>query len=82
MSSCRNYKEIFSRQDFIRISNSITDMEVDSHLVDLVFILFDENQDQRMSIEEFSPILAGWRLSRSFMQASTSGASIMDLRLS
>jgi len=71
-----------NREDFIGITNSISGIEVDSHVVDLVFLLFDDDQDERLSIEEFTPLLADWRLSRAFMQASTSGASILDLKLS
>ena len=47
-----------------------------------MFILLDENNDGRMNIEEFAPLLAEWRLSRAFMQASTAGASIIDIKLS
>ena len=57
-------------------------MEVDSHMLDIVYLMFDEDEDHRLTLEEFSPLLADWRLSRSFMQASTSGAAILDLRLS
>ena len=47
-----------------------------------MFLLLDENQDGRLNVEEFAPLLAEWRLSRAFMQASTAGASIMDIKLS
>ena len=57
-------------------------METDAHIVDLIFLLFDEDEDQRLSTEELGPLLAEWRLSRAFMQATTSGAGIIDLKLS
>jgi len=70
------------RTEFIDLAKSISDVEVDEHLVDIMFLLLDEDQDGRLSIEEFAPLLAEWRLSRAFMQASTAGASIIDIRLS
>jgi len=70
------------RAEFIDLAKSISDVEVDEHLVDIMFLLLDEDQDGRLSVEEFAPLLAEWRLSRAFMQASTAGASIIDIRLS
>jgi len=70
------------RAEFIELAKSISDKDVDEHLVDIMFLLLDENQDGRLNVEEFAPLLAEWRLSRAFMQASTAGASIMDIKLS
>ena len=72
----------FDRAEFIELAKSISDKDVDEHLVDIMFLLLDENQDGRLNVEEFAPLLAEWRLSRAFMQASTAGASIMDIKLS
>jgi len=71
-----------TREEFVQLSKNISDVEVDSHMLDIVYLLLDENEDHLLSIEEFSPLLADWRLSRAFMQASTSGAAIMDVKLS
>ena len=46
-----------------------------------MFLLLGENQDGRLKVEDFAPLLAEWRLSRAFMQASTAGASIIDIKL-
>ena len=56
-------------------------MEVDEHIIDVVFLLLDEDQDQRMSIEEFAPILYEWRHCRGYVQASSQGAGIVDIKL-
>ena len=72
----------YIREEFVELSKNISDVEVDSHLVDIVYLMLDEDEDSLLTLEEFSPLLADWRLSRSFMQASTSGAAILDLRLS
>ena len=57
-------------------------MEVDEHIVDIIFLLLDEDEDQLISIEDFGPILYEWRHSRGFLQASSHGAGIIDLKLS
>ena len=70
-----------TKKEFISLSKWISDMEVDDHIVDVVFLLLDEDGHQLLSIENFSPLLAEWRHSRAFMQASTPGAGIIDLKL-
>ena len=51
-------------------------------MLDIVYLMFDEDEDNLLTLEEFTPLLADWRLSRSLMQASTKGAAILDLKLS
>ena len=63
------------------MSKWISDVEVDDHLVDLVFLLLDDNDDKVLSVEEFGPLLTEWRHSRAFNQAAASGATIIDLKL-
>ena len=70
-----------TKKEFIALSKWISDMEVDEHIVDVVFLLLDEDGHQLLSIENFAPLLAEWRHSRAFMQASTPGAGIIDLKL-
>ena len=65
----------------ITLSKTISDSEVDEHIADVVFLLLDDDEDQVLTSEELAPLLAEWRLSRAFMQASTSGATIIDLKL-
>ena len=57
-------------------------MEVDAHVVDVIFLLLYEGQDRVISIEEFGPILYDWRHSRGFLQTSSPGSGIIDLKLS
>ena len=56
-------------------------MEVDDHIVDVIFLLLDEDDNQRISNEEFNPILFQWRHSRGFAQASAKGAGVIELKL-
>ena len=60
----------------------ISDMEVDEHVVDVIFLLLDEAEDRVISIEELQPILYEWRHYRGFLQASAGDAGIIDLKLS
>merc|ERR1711894_786067 len=59
----------------------ITDVEVDDHVVDVIFLLLDDDRTGVLSIDNFTPLLAEWRLSRAFMQASMPGVGIIDLKL-
>lgn len=70
-----------TKKEFIELSKYVSDMEVDEHVVDVIFLLLDDDGHQLLSIENFSPLLAEWRHSRAFMQASTPGAGIIDLKL-
>ena len=71
-----------SKDEFITIAKWISDTEVDEHIVDVVFLLLDELGHQRLSVEDITPLLAEWRHSRAYMQASMPGATIVDLKLS
>ena len=83
-----------TKDEFMEFSKSISDVEVDSHIVDVVFLLLDQEglitqeglltkarKDGLLSKEHFSPLLAEWRLSRAFKQASDPGAAVIDLKL-
>jgi len=70
-----------TREEFIKISKCISDMAVDAHVVDVIFLLLDEDEDQIISREEFEPLLSDWRQSRAFATASYPGAAIVDLKL-
>ena len=68
------------RAHFIEKSGQISNIEVDEHLVDVLFLLLDEDEDQKLSLDELAPLIADFRLSRAFMQASASGASILEIK--
>ena len=70
-----------TKKEFMTLSKWISGTEVDEHVVDVVFLLLDEDGHQLLSIETFAPLLSEWRHSRAFMQASTPGAGIIDLKL-
>ena len=83
-----------TKEEFLEFSKSISDVELDDHIVDVIFLLLDqdglitkeglitrERRDGLLSLENFSPLLAEWRLSRAFTQASAPGAAIIDLKL-
>ena len=70
-----------TKKEFMTLSKWISGTEVDEHVVDVVFLLLDEDGDQLLSIETFAKLLSEWRHSRAFMQASTRGAGIIDLKL-
>jgi len=70
-----------TKEEFMTLCNWISDVEVDAHIVDVVWLLLDEEGHQILSIENFSPLMADWRLSRGFPQATTPGAGIIDLKL-
>ena len=83
-----------TKDEFMDFSKSISDVEVDSHIVDVIFLLLDQEglitqeglltkarKDGLLSKEHFSPLLSEWRLSRAFKQASDPGAAVIDLKL-
>ena len=70
-----------TKGQFVELSQWISDMEVDSHLVDVIFLLLDEDGHQLLSIQDFHPLLEEWRHSRGYLQASAPGAAIIDLKL-
>ena len=70
-----------TKEEFLAISQMISDSEVDEHVVDVIFLLLDDEGHQLLSIENFAPLLAEWRHSRAFLQASIPGAGIVDLKL-
>ena len=70
-----------TKDEFIKISQWISDVEVDEHVVDVIWLLLDEDGHQLLSTDSLSPLLAEWRLARGFPQATTHGAGIIDLKL-
>jgi len=70
-----------TKEEFVKISQWISDVEVDSHVVDIIWLLLDEDGHQVLSTDNLSPLLAEWRLSRGFPQATSAGAGIIDLKL-
>ena len=70
-----------TKEQFSELSKWISDMEVDDHVVDVIFLLLDDDRTGVLSIDNFTPLLAEWRLSRAFMQASMPGVGIIDLKL-
>lgn len=70
-----------TKEEFMKLCNWISDVEVDAHTVDVIWLLLDEDGHQLLSIDNFAPLMAEWRLSRGFPQATTTGAGIIDLKL-
>ena len=83
-----------TKDEFLEFSKNISDVDVDDHIVDVLYLLLDqdglitkeglitrERRDGLLSLENFSPLLSEWRNSRAFTQASAKGASIIDLKL-
>ena len=70
-----------TKEEFMTLCNWISDVEVDAHMVDVVWLLLDEEGHQILSTDNFAPLMADWRLSRGFPQATTTGAGIIDLKL-
>ena len=68
----------FISDEFKDIARWITGIEVDAHVVDVIFLLLDDDEDQHVRIEELAPILLHWRHSRGFLQVSSKGAGVMD----
>ena len=44
--------------------------ELDSHIVNVIFTLLDEDGDKNLSVKEFVPVMFQWRNSRGFEKAS------------
>ena len=48
------------------IAQWVADNKVSQYVVDLIYLLLDDNADGYLSISEFSPVLFQWRKSRGF----------------
>ena len=44
--------------------------EMESHVVDVIFTLLDEDGDRHLSVKEFVPVMFDWRHSRGFQKTS------------
>jgi len=54
----------------MKIAQWVAGIEVNSHMVDVIYALLDDNDDGSLSIKEFSPVLFQWRKSRGFQHQS------------
>ena len=54
----------------MKIAQWVADIEVNPHMVDVIYALLDDNDDGSLSIQEFSPVLFQWRKSRGFQHQS------------
>ena len=59
-----------SRKEFAGIAQWVGHHDLDPHLVDVIYTLLDENEDEKLSLKEFHPILFHWRHSRGFQKES------------
>ena len=59
-----------NREEFAKIANWVCNQELDSHVVDVIYTLLDEDGDENLSTREFNPILFQWRHSRGFQKGS------------
>ena len=59
-----------NRAEFAKIAEFVGHHDLDEHLVDVVYTLLDENEDDKLNHKEFHPILFHWRHSRGFQKES------------
>jgi len=58
------------RKEFASIAKWVVGREMDSHVVELIFTLLDEDGDRHLSVKEFVPVMFQWRHSRGFQKNS------------
>jgi len=59
-----------NREEFSKIAQWVAAMELDPHVVDVIYTLLDEDGDENLSAAEFNPVLFQWRHSRGFQKGS------------
>ena len=52
--------------EFLSVAHWVTGRDVIPHIVELVYMLLDDNEDELLSVKEFSPVLFQWRHARGF----------------
>ena len=65
-----------NKDDFKRVSKAVAGVELDDHLVDVVFVIFDENNDNELSHKEFIDIMKG-RIARGLEKPKEMGLGRM-----
>merc|ERR1712080_362862 len=63
-------KEGVNRDEFHGIAKWVAGKEIDSHIIDVVFTLLDEDGDMNLTVKEFVPVMFQWRDSRGFQKSS------------
>jgi len=63
-------KKGVKRDEFVDIAKWVAGCEIDTHLVEIVYALLDEDFDGHLSIKEFTPVFFQWRKSRGFQHQS------------
>ena len=63
-------KNGINRKEFLNIARWVANAEIDKRVVEVIYVLLDEDGDQNLSIKEFSPVLFQWRHSRGFQQSA------------
>lgn len=67
-----------NKDDFKKVSKAVAGVELNDHLVDLVFVIFDENGDGELSHKEFIDIMKG-RITRGLEKPKEMGlARVMN----
>lgn len=56
--------------EFKKLARCISNLEVDSEIVEVLYVLLDDDYDGNLSNKEFNPILFKWRNSRGFQHSS------------
>jgi len=65
-----------NKTDFKRVSKAVAGVELDDHLIDVVFVIFDENNDNELSHKEFIDIMKG-RITRGLEKPKEMGLGRM-----
>ena len=63
-------EEGVTREEFAEVARWGGHHDLDSHMVDVIYTLLDDNADDKLSRREFHPILFHWRHSRGFQKQS------------
>lgn len=63
-------KDGVNRDEFSGIAKWVAGKEIDSHVIDVVFTLLDEDGDKNLTVKEFVPVMFQWRDSRGFQKSS------------
>eukprot|EP00092_Neocalanus_flemingeri_P087776 GFUD01110835.1.p1 GENE.GFUD01110835.1~~GFUD01110835.1.p1 ORF type:complete len:434 (+),score=104.54 GFUD01110835.1:31-1332(+) len=59
-----------NRAEFSKISQWVCTQDLDPHVIDVIYTLLDEDEDDNLSTREFNPVLFQWRHSRGFHKGS------------
>ncbi len=59
-----------SREEFQKMALWVANKNISKHVLDVVFTLLDDDEDHKLSVKEFEPVLFQWRHSRGYHRSN------------